>query len=158
METTWLIAANRTRARILEVRALNETPREAAVFVNPVARTHERDLDSDAAGRFYGKGERQQGHAAAPSEDFSDRETERFVNDVRDHLERGRNEHRFERLWVIASPAVLGLLRRACPKPLQQRVEFEVAKDLTMERPEEIFRQALAARDARADQAKRKRG
>ena len=68
MELTWLLIANRSRARILEVRSLREEPVERATFVNPAGRAHERDLDSDAAGRFYGKGEREQGHSATASE------------------------------------------------------------------------------------------
>ena len=72
MSTTWILCANASRARLFEVVAHSDTPREVADFVNPAGRAHERDLRSDAAGRFYGKGERNQGHAAFPSEDFNE--------------------------------------------------------------------------------------
>jgi hypothetical protein len=66
MGTTWILCANSSRARVFEVdphgpHGLDE-PREIADYANPAAREHERDLRSDAAGRYYGKGEGTQGH------------------------------------------------------------------------------------------------
>jgi protein required for attachment to host cells len=147
VELTWLLVANRSRARVLEIRSQRDEPIERAALVNPAARAHERDLDSDAAGRFYGKGERQQGHSATASESLGEHETDRFVVELREYLERGRNEHRFERLWVIASPALLGQLRSAFPKALRHCVELEVDKDLTTDTPGDILRRALEARE-----------
>src|SRR5438128_5443529 len=116
MELTWLLIANRSRARILEVRSLREEPVERATFVNPAARAHERDLDSDAAGRFYGKGEREQGHSATASESQAEHEVDRFTIELREFLDHARVEKRFARLWLIASPAFLGHLRHAFHK------------------------------------------
>ena len=155
MELTWLPIANRARARILEVRSTRETPIECATFVNPAGRAHERDLDSDAAGRFYGKGEREQGHSATASESLGEHETDRFVIDLRDFLERARNEQRFEKLWLVAAPAILGQLRNAFSKPLRQRVDLEVDKDLTTDTPSEILRRTLEVREAKRERAER---
>jgi len=155
MELTWLLIANRSRARILEVRSLREEPVERATFVNPAGRAHERDLDSDAAGRFYGKGEREQGHSATASESLGEHETDRFVIDLRDFLERARNEQRFEKLWLVAAPAILGQFRNAFSKPLRQRVDLEVDKDLTTDTPGEILRRTLEVRDAKRERAER---
>lgn len=149
MELTWLIVANRSRARILEIQSERSAPTETAAFVNPMGRAHERDLDSDAAGRFYGKGERNQGHSATPSETQAEHETDRFVIELREFLERARNDHRFERLWLVASPALLGQLRTAFPKTLRHCVELEIDKDLTTDTPAEILRRSLEARDAK---------
>jgi protein required for attachment to host cells len=149
MDIIWIVAANRSRARILEIQPHKDTPLERADLANPAARAHERDLESDAAGRFYGKGEWNQGHVATASESLGEHETERFAADVREYLERGRNEHRFEQLWVIAAPTFLGLLRKTLPKPLRQRVELEIDKDLTTEPAREIMRHALEERDRR---------
>jgi protein required for attachment to host cells len=146
MTITWILAANGSRARILEYREGDSAPQEIADFVNTAARAHERDLQTDAAGRFYGKGEHNQGHVATASEDFGERETEKFAIDLREYFERARNERRFEELWVIAAPALLGLLRRTFPKPLRQKITLEIDKDLTTEPPAEIHRHALAAR------------
>ena len=150
MEITWLVVANRSRARILEVRARNEAPREAADFVNPAGRVHERDLDSDAAGRFYGKGEREQGHSAPPGESQAEHEVDRFTVELREFLDRARIEKRFAHLWLIAAPAFLGQLRNAFHKPLRHCVELEIDKDLTTDKPDDILRRAIDAKEAKA--------
>lgn len=151
MEITWLLVANRTRARILEFQSERDRPIERATFVNPAGRAHERDLDSDAAGRFYGKGEREQAHSATASESLGEHEIDRFVIDLRDFLDRARSERRFEHLWLVAAPAFLGHLRNAFAKPLRDRVEFEVDKDLTTDKPDEILRRAMEARRTKAE-------
>ena len=153
MDRTWLVAANRTRARILAVESPTAAPAEVFDLVNPAGRIHERDLQSDASGRFYGKGEWNQGHVATASEDFNDRETERYVVDLRNYLDHARNEHRFDRLWIVASPGLLGLLRKSFPKPLRDHIDLEVDKDLTTEQPRDILRHVLEARDERARKA-----
>src|SRR5947208_12256203 len=146
MTTTWLLVANRARARVLEIQSVRGQPIERAAFVNPAGRAHERDLDSDAAGRFYGKGEREQAHSATASESLGEHETDRFVVDLREFLDHARSEQRFERLWLIAAPAFLGQLRSAFSKPLRQRVELELDKDLTTDTPDGRLRRGGAAR------------
>jgi protein required for attachment to host cells len=149
MEMTWLVVANRTRARIIEIQSEHGQPTERAALVNPAGRAHERDLDSDAAGRFYGKGEWNQGHSATASETLGEHETDRFVIEVREFLELARSERRFAKLWLIAAPALLGQLRGAFAKPLRNCVELEIDKDLTTDTPREIVRRALEAREAK---------
>jgi len=151
MELTWLLVANRTRARVLEIRSERDQPVERAAFVNPTGRAHERDLDSDAAGRFYGKGEWNQGHSATASESLGEHEVDRFVVEIRDFLDHARSERRFERLWLVAAPAFLGHLRNAFAKPLRDRVALEVDKDLTTDKPDEILRRTVEARRTKAE-------
>jgi protein required for attachment to host cells len=146
MGTTWILCANRSRARLFEVRPHEDSPAEVADFANPAARTHERDLRSDASGRFYGRGERNQGHAAEPSETFADHETERFAESLRDYLVHAHASQRFGQLWIAAGPAFLGLLRHKLPKDIARMVELEVPKDFTAEQPAAIFRNLLDAR------------
>ena len=148
MGTTWILTANSSRARLFEVDPTGDAPREVADFANPAGRAHERDLRSDAAGRYYGRGERQQGHAATTKEGFGDHETERFAESLREYLEHARGENRFGQLWIVAGPSFLGELRRNFGKPLLERVELTVNKDLTMEAPRELFAHVLAEREA----------
>src|SRR4051812_14856125 len=107
MGTTWLLVANRSRARLLEVQLGSDTPSEIADFANPEGRAHGRDVRSDADGRFYGKGERTQGHAAAKEPDLAAKQVDHFAEEIRDYLEHARNEHRFGQLWIVAAPAFL---------------------------------------------------
>jgi protein required for attachment to host cells len=149
MGTTWILCADRSRARLFEIDLHSDAPREVADFANPAGRAHERDLRSDADGRYYGKGERNQGHAAIPDRSVGDRETERFAESLRDYLERARAQQRFGQLWVAAAPAMLGLLRQNFGKPLRDVVEFEIDKEFTTDTPRDIQRQLVSAREAR---------
>ena len=51
---------------------------------------------------------------------------------------------------MVASPAFLGHLRRNFGKPLAECIELTVDKDFTTDTPTEIFRRALAERDAQS--------
>jgi protein required for attachment to host cells len=148
MGTTWILCANRSRARLFEVQAHSDTPSEVADFANPAARTHERDLRSDASGRLYGKGERNQGHAADPSQSQADHETERFAESLRDYLIAAHAGQRFAQLWIAAAPAFLGVLRHKLPKDIHRLVELEVPKDFTAEQAPGMFRHIMSEREA----------
>jgi len=54
----------------------------------------------------------------------------------------------FGQLWIVAGPSFLGELRRNFGKPLLERVELTVDKDLTMEAPRALFAHVLAEREA----------
>src|SRR5690242_17654041 len=56
MTTTWIIAADSSRARILQVTDRDGHLADIEAFVNPDARRHERDLTTDAEPRFNGHG------------------------------------------------------------------------------------------------------
>ena len=54
-----------------------------------------------------------------------------FARDLSDHLEKAANEHRFDRLVLVAAPKALGDLRGLLPKPCTKRSWREIDKDLT---------------------------
>ena len=105
MEKTWIVVADNSRARIFEVMDRSETLRELEDLVNPAGRLHDSELRTDNTGRYFGKGERMQGHAAHPRVEPGEHETELFAKRVADHLEQARVEHRFEQLCLIAAPS-----------------------------------------------------
>jgi protein required for attachment to host cells len=146
MGITWILAADRSRARLFEVVRGSDTPNEIMDLANPAGRGRERDIRSDNTGRFFGKGDRNQGNAASPDTLPSTHETERFVDDIRDYLDHARNEQRFGQLWIVAAPAILGMLRNKFGKQLHSLVELEVNKDVTTDTPAEIFAVALKSR------------
>jgi protein required for attachment to host cells len=147
MGTTWILAANASRARLFEVVPHDAAPREIADFSNAPGRAHDRDLQSDASGRLYGKGEHVQGHATVEGT-IAEHEVQRFAETLRDHLAREHAQHRFEQMWIIAAPAFLGRLRKNMPAELARSVEFTLDKDYTTEQPRELFARAREAREA----------
>src|ERR1700741_2991835 len=101
MKTTWIIAADASRARILQVMDRDERLGEGEDFRNPEGRAHDRDLITDGHPRFSGEETKPTEHA-----------TELFAKRVGAYLDKARNDHRYERLHVVAAPKFLGQLRK----------------------------------------------
>jgi len=115
--TTWIIAADSSRARVLQVADREHKLLEVA------------DLQTDSEPRFNGR-------TGGPS---SDRETtgavehsvEVFAREIGQYLEKARNQHRFDRLHLVAPPKFLGALRKELGKEVEKLVAQEVPKDLS---------------------------
>jgi protein required for attachment to host cells len=131
MQTTWIVAADSSRARIFEMQGLQDPVREIEDFANPAGREQDRELSSDARGRYYGKGEGQQAHTAEPHVDEVEHQTELFSKRVGEYLDQARVEHRYDKLCLIAFPKFLGLLRQNLSKEARRLVEDEVPKDIS---------------------------
>lgn len=131
MPTTWVIAADSSRARIFQVSASDQHLQEIEDLANPQGRAANRELRTDGYGRYYGKGERQQAHTAPPHVDAVDHEIELFSKEVSQYLDKARTEHRFDKLCLIAPPKFLGLMRQNLSKEAQKLVEEELVKDIS---------------------------
>jgi hypothetical protein len=137
--TTWIIAADTSRARILQVMDRDGRLDEVEDFVNPSARLHQRDMTTDAEPRFNGHGgvgKAGSGRTGGPGNDREAKrkgeyETEVFVRQLGDYLDKARNAHRFDRLHLIAPPKFLGLLRKELAGEVQKLVSDELPKDLS---------------------------
>ena len=131
MPTTWILAADGSRARIYEIDGPGKTPRHVEEFDNPAGRAHNRDLVTDGDGRYFGKGERSQGHTAPPSESAVEHEVELFAKRVAAHLDRARIDHKYDRVRLVAAPKFLGLLRQNLTREVEKLVDDSVAKDVS---------------------------
>jgi protein required for attachment to host cells len=136
--TTWIIAADASRARVLQVADREHKLLEIEDLVNPEARLQDRDLQTDSEPRFNGRN-------GGPG---SDRETkgavehsvEVFAREIGQYLEKARNQHRFDRLHLVAPPKFLGALRKELGKEVEKLVEQEVPKDLSWFNTRELER------------------
>lgn len=131
MQTTWIVAADSTRARIFEVEGVDTNFHELQDFVNEAGRENDRDLRSDAKGRFFGKGERDQGHTAEPHTGAVQHEIELYAKEVCEFLEQARVAHRYDGLFLIAFPKFLGLLRQNLSKEAQRLIADEIPKEIS---------------------------
>ena len=140
MATTWIVAADASRARILQVRDREQRLADIEDFYNPAARLHERDMVSDAAPRFDGHGGVGKPGASPTSGPASDRdakqgavehEVEVFAKRLGDYLDKARTSHRYDRLHLIAPPKFLGQLRKELGKEVGKLVAAELPKDLS---------------------------
>lgn len=119
MATTWIVAADSSRARFLQL-AGRERLVELDSLLNPEARMHERELATEAP---------PQAHA-----------TDLFAKRVGDYLDKARNDHRYDKLVLVAPPKFLGTLRRSLDKEVAKRVVGEMPKDLSWLKERELER------------------
>jgi protein required for attachment to host cells len=138
MTTTWIVAADASRARFLQV-ADRERLVEVEDFVNPEGRLHNREINSDAKGRFRGP-DRPGGHSSDDEERTVEHYSEVFAKRVADYLDKARNEHRYERLVLVAPPKLLGQIRKELAKEVEKLVVDELDKDLSWFNAREIER------------------
>ena len=146
--TTWIVAADSSRARVLQVADPEKTFVEIEDLVNPHARLPERDLQTDAEPRFNGHGGVGKAGSGRTGGPGSDRQTkgpfehgvELFAREVGSYLEKARTEHRYESLVLVAPPKFLGALRKAISKEVEKLVVDEMPKDLSWLNAREIER------------------
>ncbi|HYR36022.1 MAG TPA: host attachment protein [Burkholderiales bacterium] len=128
MTTTWIIAADSSRARILQVTDREKQLAEIEDLLNPEGRVHDRELLADGHPRFHG--------TSGPASDrqemsATEHATELFAKRVAEHLDKARTAHRYDRLHLIAPPKFLGQLRKELGKEVQKLVTEELPKDLS---------------------------
>ena len=91
------------------------------------------------------------GVSAYEETDFHELQKDRFAADLADKLYKMAHAGRFEKLVVVASPQVLGVLRGAVHKEVADRIVAEIPKTLTnhpMHEIERIVKSSLAEQDA----------
>jgi protein required for attachment to host cells len=129
METTWVIAADGSRARIFQV-AQDQHLQEIEDMVNPGGRAEDHELESDARARLFGRGKHEQGHTTAAHVDAAGHEDEMFSKRLARYLGMAHSEHRYDKLCLIAPPRFLGLLRQNLSAEARRAVGDELAKEL----------------------------
>lgn len=130
MQPTWILVADRARARILEISG-GAPMAEVACFTSPESRVRGRETTTERLPRTIESmgGAR---HAIEPHTTLREKTTQRFARLLGDALERAHDEHRYERLVLVAPPRFLGRLRAALNEPLRACVAEEICSDLTM--------------------------
>jgi protein required for attachment to host cells len=137
MPTTWIVAADSSRARILE-QGRDKHLQEIEDLVNPEGRAQGRELNSDAHGRFNAYGNRSRHHTAGATQDPVQHDVELFSKELARFLEKARTEHRYDSLCLVAPPKFLGLLRQDLSKEAQKLVAREIDEDLAWFEPPEL--------------------
>jgi protein required for attachment to host cells len=138
MPTTWILIADGARARLLEQdrKSRHFKPISEQEFFG--SRAQSKEIASDDRGRSFDSAARGQPggvahgrHAMEPPTDPQRYAEYAFARDLADHLEKAANQHRFDRLVLVAAPKALGDLRGLLPKTVQSRIVAEINKDLT---------------------------
>ena len=136
MTKTWVIVADASRARIFEADKPASELVEIQTLAHPEARLHEGDLVSDRNGSGVGTGGAT--HTFGGDYEAKQEESIRFAADVCAQLEQGRNRGAYHKLYIIASPSFLGLMRKRQSDGVRQLVSQEISKNLASQDPRSI--------------------
>jgi protein required for attachment to host cells len=129
MANTWIVAADASRARVLQVAGPKRLV-EVDNLLNPDGRLHNREINTDAAGRFAGP-DRPGGHSSDDENRSVDQRDELFAKRLGDYLDKARTDHRYDELVLVAPPKFLGMMRKSLGKEVEKLVAHEVPKDLS---------------------------
>lgn len=127
MSTTWILVADRAKARLLAINTADHSLTEIEDFVNPEGRgreparerpprTHDRMGDSR--------------HAIEPHTSPQEKAVELFARELAAALERGRTDHLYRDLVLVALPQFLGALNTALDEKVRACVTAEIPKGL----------------------------
>lgn len=130
MDRTWFVVADEGRARVLERVQPAAVLQEVEELRDDVARLPGTKLRRDAKGRLYGKGERFMGHTTEPKTEPHRKEARKFARKVARLLEQARNERRYDRVFIVAAPVFLGVLRQELPRAVREVLAGELDQDL----------------------------
>lgn len=137
MNSTMVVVADSTRARIFTADTSKSPLTEIEVLANPEGRLHDRDITSDLPGKSAG-GDGSGGHAYQSETDPKHHEMEEFSKRIADYLDNARNVNNLSKLLLVASPPFLGELRSHLSKETSQKVVFELDKNLTQHSADDI--------------------
>jgi len=148
MATTWILAADESRAKVLQVTDREQHFVEIEEMANPQGRAQDRELQSDAEPRFSGHGGLGKPGASITSGPASDPDAPGavehsvrvFAREVGRYLDHGRQQGRYDQLVLVAPPKFLGALRKELHKEVEKLVTDELPKDLSWLNAREIER------------------
>ena len=124
----WVLVANASSARIF---CLDTTHKlvELNTFIHPESRLHEQDLVTSSPGRnFQSVGNARHSYESKTTQ--KDHENALFAKTLSDHLDEARIKNDFSKLFIIASPNFLGILRQIMSPATFTLVTKEINKDL----------------------------
>lgn len=127
---TWILVADGSRARILCSEGPGRGVKPMPEHVFEVSREPDREIDADRPGRTFdsvGGGR----HAKEPRTSPQRHRKAAFARELAGHLAQQRAGGAFDRLLVVAPPAMLGDLRPHFTKEIERCLVAEVRKDLT---------------------------
>ena len=137
MKSTWVLVADRARARLFNLVGEGSQLDELCSFANPDARVPAADVVRDRKPRTQ-ESVGSARHAIEPHTTLEEKVSERFARELEVVLEEGRVQHRYERLVLVAPPGFLGTLNQTLGKQLRGDIVLEVNKDLSALPPREI--------------------
>lgn len=126
---TWVVVADTCQAKIYR---LVKFPKIEKVFYleHPESRLHNQDLISSKPGHSSQRGS-YTGRSYESEKEPKQLEAAKFAVHLAHFLADAEKKGEFNRLYIIAGPTFLGLLRQHISPALQKMIVAEIGKDLT---------------------------
>ncbi len=140
MPHTLIVVADASRARLLVADRNKSTFHEILTLAHPEGRLHESEITSDLPGRTFdshGTGR----HSMEQPVSAKQQERINFAKQIARQLDEVNSKVSFDKLILIAAPAMLGLLRDNLKNEITKKVTLEIDKDLTQHSIEQIQNQ-----------------
>lgn len=134
-EKIWIVAADASRARIFTTSNSRRPLQELEDMLHPEGRAHGRDIDVDEPGLVY-ESHGQGRHTTETTR--KDEEANAFARRICERLKRARLDGECEKLYLVAPPQFLGVLRDNLDRPTQGVVAGEITKDVVTADPERV--------------------
>jgi protein required for attachment to host cells len=144
-----IVVADERQANFFDASRPDASLNLTHTVLNPVGDLRDTDLETDRAGRRFGGGSgvshgsgAQQGHHHGVDGERStvQHDLTLFAKTVAERIDDDRIAHAFDRLVVIASPKLLGMIRQSLSSHAQSMLAGEVAKDILHHGPDAILK------------------
>lgn len=127
--STWVIVADNSQVKIYRVVKFPKLE-ELTSLEHPESRLHNQDLVSSKPGHNFQRGGTS-GYSYEPERGPKKLEAEKFAAHLGQYLANAEKNKEFSRLYIIAEPSFLGLLRPHINHATQNTIIAEVSKGLT---------------------------
>lgn len=132
MTITWVVVADSSRARFFTLVSRVEPLQEMEGMLHAEGRMRDQEEVSDRQGGLAG-GHGEGGHAFEAPTDIKHHEAEVFAKQIANKLEHGRVNHEYDKLILVAAPAILGVLRQALNDHVVNLIASSLDKNLVAE-------------------------
>ncbi|KNG92283.1 host attachment family protein [Pseudaestuariivita atlantica] len=143
---TLIVVTDSEKALFLRNLTDHENPNFDVKDVDEEENPSDIEQSANRPGRMPDTGHGQR--SALDDTDWHELQKERFAKDLAERLYKEAHAGKFERLVIVASPQVLGVLRDEMHKEVADRVVAEVPKTLTNHPVNEIEKLVKAELDA----------
>jgi protein required for attachment to host cells len=137
MLKTWVVVADRARARIFSASTPKGPLTELEDLVLPEARSHERDLTSDRPGRAFDSGGTGR-HAMEAPTSAKQQAALSFARTIAERVESARLTGNCQQLVLVAPPDFLGHLKKQLGAQCAKLLTRQISKNLTQLRVDDI--------------------
>ena len=132
-----VVVANSSKARVLLAEDAHSPLIENVDYVHPQSRLREQDLVSDGSGSAAdsgGCGKHSMGHEQATKH----KQAELFAHELGAEIDKLRRQTDLRRIYLVAPPKFLGLLRTSISKQCLELLHSELNKELVTHSLEDI--------------------